>query len=297
MRHANPRLAVALMAGMIAASALATPAAAQLFRSARAAPVKAIGPDQVATVRRALDEQRFLDAGRMIDQMSAVAAGDPQLSLLTGELALRRGMNEAAVKEFAKAEASPATSAAALEGRGIALARLNRTDEAVVVLKQAVAQDPAAWRAWNALGAAHDARREWADAEAAYERALTPSVQGAIVLNNRGYSRLLQRRLPEATADFVAALARRPDFTEARTNLRLAMALEGQYDRSIAGVSGAERATQLNNVGFAAAMRGDYGKAQEYLQQALEARGEYYDRAAENLKIVQSLDSSAGAAK
>jgi Flp pilus assembly protein TadD len=178
-----------------------------------------------------------------------------------------------------------------LQGQGLALSLLGRSNEAVAVLQRAVAADASAWRAWNALGAEYDARSRWTDADAAYQHAFASSDGAALVLNNRGYSRLLQRRRDEAVSDFVAALQKKPDLAEARTNLRLALAMGGDYERAIAGASSGDQAALLNNAGFAAGMRGDYAKAEELLGRAVTARGEYYARASENLKIVRALAS------
>ena len=114
----------------------------------------------------------------------------------------------------------------------------------------------------------------------------------AIVLNNRGFSRLSQNRLDEATADFVAALQKKPDLTAARNNLRLAIAMKGDYDRATAGAVGAERASVLNNAGLAAMLRGDYAKAKDLFAQAMKAKGEYYALAAANLEMVAALEGN-----
>jgi Flp pilus assembly protein TadD len=49
----------------------------------------------------------------------------------------------------------------------------------------------------------------------------------------------------------------------------------------------------LNNAGFAAAMRGDYANAEALLDRAIKAKGEYYAKASENLRIVQTLAAEA----
>lgn len=184
-------------------------------------------------------------------------------------------------------------SAASLQGQGLALALLGRSDDAFAMLKSAVSANPAAWRAWNALGAEYDARGRWKEADEAYEHAVAGSASAPQVLNNRGYSRLLQGRRDEAVADLVAALQKKPDMAEARTNLRLALAMGGDYERAISGATLDDRAALLNNAGFAAGMRGDYAKAEELLNQALKVKSEYYGRASENLKIVRALASRA----
>ena len=264
---------------------------------AAAAPAAAKSPPKepgltaaaVSEIRRAIDEQRLLDAGRMVDQAMLAGVKDPRLSLLGGDLNLARKRYNVALTSYRMAEASIETHAQSLQGQGLALALLGRSAEALATLKRAVAQDPDAWRAWNALGAEHDARGDWAAAEAAYAQAMTRSAGAPQVLNNRGYSRLLQRRRDEAVADLVAALQKKPDLAEARTNLRLALAMGGDYERAVSGASMDDRAALFNNAGFAAGMRGDYVKAEELLNQALKVKTEYYARASENLKIVRAL--------
>jgi tetratricopeptide (TPR) repeat protein len=113
----------------------------------------------------------------------------------------------------------------------------------------------------------------------------------AMVLNNRGFSRLSQHRLDEAATDFVAALQKKPDFVSARNNLRLAIAMKGEYVRATEGASATDRASVLNNAGFAAMARGDYSTAENLLGQAIQAKGEYYSVATANLERVRGLQS------
>ena len=55
----------------------------------------------VAEIRRAIDEQRLLDAGRMIDQAMLGGVTDPRLSLLGGDLNLvRKRYNVASPREL-----------------------------------------------------------------------------------------------------------------------------------------------------------------------------------------------------
>lgn len=268
---------------------------AAVFLGAGAASAKSPHPEgaltsaAVAEIQRAIDEQRLLDAGRMIDQAMLDGVKDPRLSLLGGDLNLARKRYNVALTSYRMAETGTESRAQSLQGQGLALAMLGRSGEAMAMLKRAVLEDPQAWRAWNALGAAYDARGDWSAAEDAYVHAMTGSGGAPQVLNNRGYSRLLQRRRDEAVADLVAALHKKPDMAEARTNLRLALAMGGDYERAISGASADDRAAVLNNAGFAAGMRGDYAKAEDLLNEALKVKSEYYARASENLKIVRAL--------
>jgi Flp pilus assembly protein TadD len=279
---------ISIVTLMAAATLAATPAQAGIFsRDAKASPP--VSELAVAEVQRALDEQRLIDAGRMLDSAQVAGIRDPRLLALGGDLNLRRGRLNAALASYRAAEADPAMRARALQGQGITLSLQGRSDEAMAMLKRAVEADPAAWRAWNALGREYDNRTQWSQAEDAYAQAMSASGGDALVLNNRGYSRLLQHRRDEAVADFVAALGKRPSFTEARTNLRIALAMRGDYDRALSGGAPDDQAALLNNAGFAAGMRGDYAKAEVLLAQALELKSEYYARASENLKVVRAL--------
>ena len=241
-------------------------------------------------VRLALDEQRYVDAGSLLDQASINGVRSPELTTLTGELFLARSRFGDALNCFNQVEADPRERAKALQGKGIALSMLGRSDEALAALTTATVADKTMWRAWNGLGREYDLRRDWPNAIAAYNTALTaPGARTAVVLNNRGFSLLLQNQAAEATSDFVAALAKDPSLAAARTNLRIALAWQGAYARAAVTGAGDDRAAVLNNVGLAAALHGDYGEAEKYLNEAMAAKGEYYDRASENLQLTHGL--------
>lgn len=244
------------------------------------------------SVDQALREQRLVDAGRMLDEAYMAQITDKRLVLRSGELLLMRQRYEDAVRSFGEAAEEPSLRAQALQGKGIALAKLGRAADATAALKAAVQADPSLWRAWDALAVQSDRRHDFVESEADYAHALKANDVQAYVYNNRGYSRLLQGRYEEASADFVKALQMQPDLAPARTNLRLSLALRGKY-REATAMSGAEdRGAVLNNAGFAAVLRGDLGQAENLFQEAVDARGQTYGRALENLKMVKALRSS-----
>jgi len=248
-----------------------------------------VNPTTVAEIQRAINEERLVDAGNLLEEAFLQSGNDPQLVLLAGRIALARGHMEEALANFKSIDGNADIRAAALEGEGVALSELGRSDEAMKVLQAAVAENPQSWRSWDALGSEYDRRHDWQQAEAAYDHAMTDSDGAPIVLNNRGFSFMLQRKFPEAAADFVAALDKKPDFSAARNNLRLAIAMQGQYDRAVQGAATNDRAGALNNAGFAAMLRGDYAKAKELFAEALDAKGEYYARAATNLETAKAM--------
>jgi Flp pilus assembly protein TadD len=278
-------LALVLAGAALAAALSAAPTGAALAKENKAK--QALNDQTVADIQRAIDEKRFLDANAMIDMAVLAGSKDPRLGLLLAKSDLGRGRYDQALGEFRTAQGSPATRGPAMEGEGLSLALSGRQVEALPLLKKTVAEFPQSWRAWNALGGAYDDQGKWAEADDAYTHALAASDAPAIVLNNRGYSYLLRNRLDEATADFVEALRQRPDLEVARTNLRLAIAMKGEYTRATAGAQKDTEAAMLNNAGFAALVRGDYTQAEVLLQQAMARKGEYYELAAANLQLVR----------
>jgi Flp pilus assembly protein TadD len=285
--------AVAAFAMIVAAASLsAVPASATSKAAAKAAAETRDAEATAALVRQALDEQRYTDASSILDRASILGPKSAELDLLRGEVLLARGQFGPALEAFRAVDTVPSQKAAAEEGEGIALSQLGRSDEALATLKAASALDKTQWRAWNALGREYDLRRDWPAALAAYAAALdAPGAKTAVVLNNRGYSYLIQNRPREAAADLVTALAKDPGLAAARTNLRMALAFEGSYDRASMTGAGDDRAAILNNVGLAAAVRGDYVMAEKYLKEAMAIRSQFYSRAAENLQLARALSS------
>jgi Flp pilus assembly protein TadD len=250
--------------------------------------------DYATQIRQALDERRYVDAGDLLEKARIAGVKAPVLVTLLGELQLARGNLPDALATFRTVAADPAERPRALEGEGLALSLMGKSDDAMADLKEATTLDKTLWRAWNGLGREYDMRKDWKKSQAAYATALaTPGVNAAIVLNNRGYSHLLQQEPTLATPDFVAALDKDPTLAAARTNLRITLAMEGEYSRASVTGAGDDRAAVLNNVGLAAAIRGDYLEADKLLTEAIAAKGEFYARAADNLQLSKQLEARA----
>ncbi|MBP2316717.1 tetratricopeptide repeat protein [Azospirillum soli] len=205
------------------------------------------------------------------------------------EAHLAMGNADLALKGFEALPADMRNDPQVLQGRGIALAQQGKAGAAEQVLAAAVAADPSLWRSWNALGRVSDAQRNWDRAEASYRRALEINPSAAEVYNNLGYSLLLRGRYAEAIGQFDQALRHAPGLTAAQDNMSLANALMGQYDRALAAVPAERTPTALNNAGFAAITRGEYGTAESYLIKAVQDSSRHFGTANENLRWLTYL--------
>lgn len=282
-RHVRDALLVMAAALCLGESALA--------RESKS-PAPTLSSATLSDLQAAFDEHRYGDAQRLLSQAVDAGVKDLRLALIEGDLNMAQGRPAEALAAYRRADADRTQRARALEGEGVALTALGRADEGLKVLKAAVAADPTCWRAWNALGVQYDAKGEWSSADEAYFHALAGSGASAVVYNNRGYSHLLRRQWTEAVADFVSALRLRPDLGEARTNLRLALALKGDYPAALKGAGVEDDARLLNNAGFAAMLSGDYDHARDMLSRAVTLHSTYYGRAAENLRTLSTLKAS-----
>lgn len=287
----------ACLALALSVAPMASPAYALNLLPKKPAAEAARADYAIAAFDRAMAEGRSLDAGRLLDQALTAGVNDPRLTYRAGELQLSRGRYEDAVRAFSEVETLPELKAGALQGKGVALSNLGRSKEAIAALTAAVEADPKQWRAWNALGVENDRRRAWAESEKAYDMAVEASGGAAAALNNRGYSRMLQGRYAEASPDIVAALDKDPQLAAARANLRLLLAMQGDYDKATTVASNKQKAEVYNNAGFVALMRSDLPAAERLLKQSIDARGDTSGRAMENLQLVKALKTTDAGAK
>src|SRR5215471_7947386 len=148
----QPRTGVAAAIAMSVSIMMfaAGPAHAGWFWDSNAAPK--VADDQViAHIQQAIDEERYVDAGTLLDRALSSSESDPRLTLLVGKLNLTRGRYDLALASFKSIDTQPNVRAGALEGEGIAMSLTGHADDALPILEIAVSMNPAAWHAWNAL--------------------------------------------------------------------------------------------------------------------------------------------------
>lgn len=277
------------LAAVVVAFALSACSASTVERPVAAVPKPAISPEMVRLAEMALDDGLAVEARQRYARLAALDPENPWIRLGLAEAMLALDDNVQARNRFEELEDVDAVRARALQGKGLALVRMNRREEAMKTLELAVEADPGLWRAWNALGRLSDYSRDFIRSAQAYDKALALRPDSGVVRNNIGYSCLLQGKPEDAARHLMDALQREPRLEAAQANLRLALALQGRYHDARAGLTKDKLAAGLNNIGFVALGLGDYREAEAFLAQAIEASPSFHDRASANLLRARAL--------
>ncbi|WP_404380117.1 tetratricopeptide repeat protein [Caenispirillum salinarum] len=294
-------VAVAAVLGLSACAGTTGGAAPDLSATGQGAPLP------VATADRVLERgDAALAAGGLEDARAhygIVLSRDPgntRAALGLAEVALAAGETAKARDAFAalaaNPEVAPSVTARAHQGVGLSWLKEGQTEKALPALEDAVAADDGLWRAWNALGAAHDRRQNWDAAVAAYDKAIALAPEEAGPVNNLGFSLILQGRHQDAARHLVRAAHLARDMDMPRVNLRLALAWQGRYDDAVAGATPAELPAVLNNVGYVALLKGDHADAESLLVRSLEASPSYFEAARLNLDHLRTVAPAGGGA-
>ncbi len=192
------------------------------------------------------DNQRYEEATKLMKQAFQLYPKDFVVNLILG-LSLAQSNNHSEAKEYLKTatELNP-TDLTALSAYGFTLSQLKEPDEAVRYLKKALAIKPDDVNILGTLGLIYDSLEKWDECDSTYERAIQIDSSNATVNNNYAYS-LSERgiRLDEALAMAKKAVEKEP--------------LNSSF---------------LDTIGWVYYKIGDYVKAKEYLEKALEVAGD-----------------------
>lgn len=244
-------------------------------------------PGALDVAQHALAEERYGAARHWFQKVLQADPDNETARLGLAESYLGDGAGQNALALFQSLADSPAVGAEALQGKGVILLAGGEDAAARAALNAAVARDPTLWRAWNALGLAHDGKQEWEAAAAAYAKAAAAAPTAAAPHNNWGMSLMSQKRYAEAAERFARALALAPDAEATRNNLRLALAFQGRYAEAMAGVEEKNAPALLNNIGYVAMLRGEKDRAKAYFLRSMELSPQFYEPAARNLEILE----------
>jgi len=237
----------------------------------------------------ALEAGRVQQARTMIATAVKAGAEGPAVDRLLADLAFASGDFAGALGRYRLLLVSNRLEPKLYESAGVAALKIRDITQAQRLLAKATSFPGASWRAWNARAAAADWQRDWDEADAAYAKAMALAPQRAEVLNNMGWSKLVRGEWREAAALLERAVELDPKAQRVRDNLELAQAAitEALPERR-AGESDTDWAARLNDAGVIAGLQGNHKKAIAAFAQAIDARSQWFERAANNLKLAES---------
>jgi len=255
---------------------------------AGATPPAAAPVQPLSEAAHAIRAGRLEQARLMINNAVKAGISGPALERVIADLAYASGDYQGALRRYLQLLVSNTTDGVMYEHAGIAAMKVGDRAQGAKLLERAVAFPEATWKAWNARGVAADYQRDWVVADQSYARAAALAPNRAEILNNSGWSFLARGRWADALQNFERAAAIDPKSPRIAANLELARAaLSEELPQRRAGESEKDWAARLNDAGVIARVQGNNKKAVAAFTQALQARSEYYDRAANNLASAQ----------
>jgi Flp pilus assembly protein TadD len=253
-------------------------------------------PD-ATTILRAADASR--DEGRYNEALQIyqeLIVNDPSLTagqLGVAECMLALGKPAEAKSLFDALVPNAEFHAVALQGKGLSMLALGMREPSAKALREATGVDPSLWRSWNALAVIADLKQEPEEAQAFYEKARALNPDSATIINNIGYSKLINGDPSRAIAEFRKALALDPTSETIQNNMRLALAAKGEYADALRATPKDRLPAVLNNVGYIAMQRGDYAAAEGYLARAIEGSSSFNTIATTNLDQLRAHQGAA----
>lgn len=241
--------------------------------------------DRLAEAEHAIAVGRLTQAKSMISAAIAGGARGEAVDRVMADLAYAAGNNEEALARYKLLVGRHPSDLVLLERAAICAIRVGQTQLAKGLADHATSLPRASWRAWNARGVVADLNGDFATADSSYQRALALDPHQAEVLNNLGWSRLIRGDWEGALAPLEEAAALMPGSPRTANNLELARAgVANDLPRRRPGETDDSWAARLNDAGVAAEIRGDPARAIAAFSRAIEARGTWYERAANNLQ-------------
>jgi Tfp pilus assembly protein PilF len=255
---------------------------------AGATPPVAAPVQPLSEAAHAIRAGRLEQARLMINNAVKAGISGPALERVIADLAYASGDYQDALPRYLRLLVSNPNDGVMYEQAGIAAMKVGDHAQGAKLLERAVTFPGATWKGWNARGVAADYQRDWAVADRSYARAAALAPNRAEILNNSGWSLLARGRWAEALQNFERAAAIDPKSPRIAANLELARAaLSEELPERRAGETEADWAARLNDAGVIARLQGNNKKAVAAFTRAIQARSEYYDRAANNLASAQ----------
>ncbi|TFG66176.1 MAG: tetratricopeptide repeat protein, partial [Nitrospirales bacterium] len=180
--------------------------------------------------------------------------------------------------------------AAAYEGMGRALLKMEKDIEAEREFQAALLYDSELWTSTNYLGIVADRRHAHKDAIRMYEVALEKKAGNPSILNNLGMAYYLDEQYENAVRTFQQAMQTGGKNDKIANNLGLALTKLEHYDLAYDAFSrGMDPAKAYNNLGVAFLDKGQFARASRCFEKAIETQTSFYEKANENLSISKRM--------
>jgi protein O-GlcNAc transferase len=175
---------------------------------------------------------QLAEAERLYRQILEADPGQADAWHLFGVLALQRGQNSEALERIGKAIAGNNRIPAYHNSQGNALQRLGRFAEAAAAYRRALRLDPGSAGTCCNLAVALQAQGQLDEAAAAYAKALALQPGSAPVHNQLGTLLQQQGKLEAAAASYREALRLKPSFADAYYNLGTALQAQDKLEEA-----------------------------------------------------------------
>ena len=246
-------------------------------------------PEPLSEAAHAIAAGRLEQARIMIGDAVKAGAQGEEVDRLLADLAFETGDYPAALARYEALLGTHSGDLVLAERAGISAIRTGDIARAAILLERATRSPSASWRAWNARGVVADFRGDWDVADLAYARALALNPDRPETVNNLGWSLLLRGRWTQAVEQLERAAALDPKTQRIADNLDLARtAISEDLPRRRPSESDSDWAARLNDAGVMASVRGNRKRAIAAFAQAIEARSQWFERAANNLALSQA---------
>lgn len=255
---------------------------------AKPAPAPVVQPpvQPLSEAAYAIQAGRLEQARLMIANAVKAGASGPEVERLIADLSYASGDYKPALARYLQLLVVSPNDAVMYEKAGIAAVKIADMAQAERLLERATSFPTANWRAWNARGVAADYRSDWAIADQSYATAAELAPGRAEILNNFGWSLLIRGRWADALEKIERASTIDPKSQRIADNLELARAaMSESLPQRRPNESEADWTARLNDAGVIARLQGNSKKAVAAFTQAIEARSQYYTRAANNLAM------------
>jgi tetratricopeptide (TPR) repeat protein len=205
---------------------------------------------------------------------------------------LQIDMNSDALKDFQFILEREPDFTLAHEGAGRAYFQMKKYDQAEIQFKKALEADDKLWESHNFLGIINDYRNNYAQAILEYEAALELKPGNGLLYNNLGLSFALAGEYEKAVAAFNRALENGFSNGKLVNNLGMVLAKQGKYQEALYMFKQAGDLSQAyNNMGCFYLAQGDTQNAADYFNKAIGVKSEFYDKAYENIKKCNNLNT------